>query len=52
MIGTLIGAFFLVVLGNGMNVIGVSSFWQQVVKGVVLIVSVVLYQASRKRVDG
>lgn len=31
--GTLIGALIIGVLNNGLNIIGVSAFWQQVVKG-------------------
>lgn len=40
--GTLIGALIIGVLNNGMNLIGVSSFWQQVVKGIVIILAVLL----------
>ena len=31
-LGTLIGALIIGVLNNGLNIIGVSAFWQQVVK--------------------
>jgi ribose transport system permease protein len=40
--GTLIGALIIGVLNNGMNLIGVSSFWQQVVKGIVILLAVLL----------
>lgn len=41
-IGTLIGALIIGVLNNGMNLIGVSSFWQQVVKGIVILIAVLM----------
>ncbi|MGT2832563.1 ABC transporter permease subunit [Streptococcus halotolerans] len=41
-IGTLIGALIIGVLNNGLNIIGVSAFWQQVVKGIVIIIAVLL----------
>ncbi|KGR74212.1 ribose ABC transporter permease [Ureibacillus sinduriensis BLB-1 = JCM 15800] len=40
--GTLIGALIIGVLNNGMNLIGVSSFWQQVVKGIVILIAVLM----------
>jgi len=40
--GTLLGALIIGVLNNGLNIIGVSSFWQQVVKGVVILIAVLL----------
>lgn len=42
MIGTIIGAFIIGVLTNGLNMIGLSSFWQQVAIGVVIILAVFL----------
>lgn len=41
-VGTLIGALIIGVLNNGLNLIGVSSFFQQVVKGAVILVAVLL----------
>jgi ribose transport system permease protein len=40
--GTLVGALIIGTLNNGMNLIGVSSFYQQIVKGVVIIIAVLL----------
>ncbi|PQD94312.1 ribose ABC transporter permease [Pradoshia eiseniae] len=40
--GTLVGVLIIGVLNNGMNLIGVSSFFQQVVKGVVILLAVML----------
>ena len=39
-LGTLIGALIIGVLNNGL--IGVSAFWQQVVKGVVILIAVLI----------
>lgn len=41
-LGTLIGALIIGVLNNGLNIIGVSAFWQQVVKGIVILIAVLL----------
>jgi ribose transport system permease protein len=38
--GTFIGALVLVVIRNGLNLLNVSSFWQQVVIGVVIALAV------------
>lgn len=40
--GTLVGALIIGVLNNGLNLIGVSSFFQQVVKGAVILFAVLL----------
>lgn len=40
--GTLVGALIIGVLNNGLNIIGVSSFYQQVAKGVVILLAVLL----------
>ncbi len=42
LIGTLIGALIMGVLRNGLNLIGISSFLQQVVIGAVIIAAVLL----------
>ena len=41
-LGTLIGALIIGVLNNGLNIIGVSAFWKQVVKGVVILIAVLI----------
>jgi len=48
-LGTLIGALIIGVLRNGLNLLGTPSFTQQVVIGSVIIVSVLLDMALRKR---
>ncbi|SDZ61496.1 ribose transport system permease protein [Evansella caseinilytica] len=41
-VGTLVGALIIGVLNNGLNLLGVSSFFQQVVKGGVILLAVLL----------
>jgi len=50
-IGTLIGAFIVGVLRNGLNLLGVSSFIQQVVVGSVIIIAVLMDMALKKQRD-
>ncbi|MEJ8303345.1 ribose ABC transporter permease RbsC [Saccharibacillus sacchari] len=45
-VGTLIGALIIATLNNGLNLLGVSSFFQMVVKGVVILIAVLI---DRKR---
>lgn len=40
--GTLIGAFIIGVLDNGLNLLNVSSFYQQIAKGLVILLAVFL----------
>ncbi|MBB3226636.1 ribose transport system permease protein [Luteibacter sp. Sphag1AF] len=40
--GTLIGALLIGFLNNGLNLLGVSSFYQLVVKGIVILIAVLL----------
>lgn len=42
MIGTLIGAIFIAVLQNGLTILNVNTYWQQVCMGVVLLFAVAL----------
>ena len=46
--GTLVGALIIGVINNGLDLLGVSSYYQQVIKGVI-IVAAVLLDASRKK---
>lgn len=39
-IGTAIGALIIGVLNNGLNLLGVATFWQQVVQGLILVAAV------------
>ena len=46
--GTIVGALVINVLNDGMTMMGVSSFWQQVIRGVVIVVAVVIDQLQRQ----
>jgi ribose transport system permease protein len=45
--GTTLGTFIPVILGSGLVIIGISSFWQQVVVGLILLVAVYIDQRRR-----
>lgn len=47
--GTVIGAFVIGFLGDGLVLVGVSDFWQMVVKGSVIVAAVALDEAQRRR---
>jgi erythritol transport system permease protein len=46
--GTIVGAFVIGILSDGLVMMGVSSFWQMVIKGLVIIIAVVVDQAQRR----
>lgn len=46
--GTIVGAFVIGILSDGLVMMGVSSFWQTVIKGLVIIAAVVVDQAQRR----
>ena len=47
-VGTMIGAFVIGVLTVGLNQLGVSSFWQQVIKGVVIVLALIIDQLQQR----
>lgn len=49
--GTLVGALIMGVLQNGLNLLAVSSFYQQMAIGTVLVLAVWLDQANRARIS-
>ena len=46
-VGTVMGAFVIGFLGDGLVLVGVSTFWQLVVKGGVIVFAVVMEQAQQ-----
>jgi erythritol transport system permease protein len=46
--GTIIGALVIGALADGLVLLGVSEFWQIVIKGIVIIVAVVLDQLQQR----
>ncbi|WXJ98991.1 ABC transporter permease [Saccharopolyspora sp. ID03-671] len=49
MLGTLLGVIFITVIGNGLVLLGVDSFLQNVVRGVIIVVAVLVNVIITKR---
>jgi putative multiple sugar transport system permease protein len=48
-IGAVVGGLFIGVLNNGMSILGVSTDWQQAIKGLVLLAAVAFDLSSKKQ---
>jgi ribose transport system permease protein len=48
-LGTVLGAIIIGVLNNGLVLLNVSPFWQQVVKGGVILLAVIIDKAGNKK---
>jgi len=48
-VGTVLGVFFLSILENGLGVAGVSTFWQGVITGAILITAVIFDTLQTRR---
>jgi len=46
--GTLLGILFLGIVLNGMTILGISSYWQLVVRGALVIIAVLLNMSTQK----
>jgi putative xylitol transport system permease protein len=47
LLGTLIGALIIGTINNGMDLMGVSSYYQQVLKGTIIVVAVIADQIRK-----
>ncbi|MBX5455534.1 MAG: ABC transporter permease [Thermogemmatispora sp.] len=47
-LGSIIGAFVIGVLSDGLVLIGVSEFWQMVIKGAVIVLAVIIDQLQQR----
>ena len=47
--GTIIGALIIGVLNNGLDLLGVSSYWQQILKGGIIVTAVLIDSRKNKR---
>ncbi|MBN7810781.1 ribose ABC transporter permease [Algoriphagus sp. H41] len=47
-LGTVLGAVIIGVLNNGLILLDVSPFWQQVIKGIVILLAVVIDKSNQK----
>ena len=48
MANTLIGTLIIGVMNNGLDLMGVSSYYQQIVKGAIIVVAVLIDHSRRK----
>ena len=48
-LGTLLGVLIMGVLGNGMNILGINSYIQSILTGVIIIFAVLLSSLSRRK---
>ena len=51
MAGTIMGVLILAILDNGLIMLNVSSHWQLVCSGVVLLIAVSIDSLKQKRID-
>ena len=49
-LGTAIGVIFMGVLSNGLDITGVSPYWQGVATGIVLILALLIERLSSKKI--
>ncbi len=47
--GMLLGVFVIGILNNGLNLLNINSFWQLIVKGVVILFAVYVDTLKKKR---
>jgi ribose transport system permease protein len=47
-LGTVLGAVIIGVLNNGLVLMDVSPFWQQVIKGLVILLAVIIDKSNKK----
>ncbi|MOA28548.1 Ribose transport system permease protein RbsC [compost metagenome] len=48
-VGTLFGALLIGVINNGLNLLGVSSYYQQVAKGLIIVLAVLIDVWRKKK---
>jgi ribose/xylose/arabinose/galactoside ABC-type transport system permease subunit len=48
-LGTLVGALIVGTVNNGLNLLGVQSFWQSIVQGLILVGAVALDALVQRR---
>jgi ribose/xylose/arabinose/galactoside ABC-type transport system permease subunit len=47
-IGMFLGAMVVTVLGNGLNMMNILAFWQQILKGIILVLAIVMNEQLSK----
>ena len=48
-IGAIIGGFIMGIMNNGMSIMGISTFWQSIIKGLVTILAVAFDVISKSK---
>jgi ribose transport system permease protein len=48
-VGAVLGAIMITVIQNGVNLIGINSFWQGAVTGLVILVAVLIDRIAKVR---
>jgi ribose transport system permease protein len=48
--GTIIGAFIIGIINNGLNLLGMDSYYQYICKGIVILIAVYMDDVKNKRV--
>ena len=50
-LGTVLGTLLMNILSTGMNLVGVSAYWQKFVMGLIIVIAVAFdqYQRSKKK---
>lgn len=48
--GTIVGALIIGVMNNGLDLLNVSSYWQQIVKGLIIVLAVLLDRKSKGQI--
>jgi ribose transport system permease protein len=51
-LGAIIGAFIMTVLSSGLQIMGFSTYWQQFITGIVLIIAVLIDTSRRRKAQG
>ena len=50
-VGVIIGTLLITVIANGLDILGVSSHWQKIVKGVIIVVAVLIDVKGKSKKD-
>lgn len=50
-VGTIAGALIIGVINNGMDLLNVSAYWQQIAKGIIIVAAVLMDQFKNRQVD-
>jgi len=49
LLGTIVGVLIIGIINNGLNLLDVSSYWQQIIKGLIIAGAVILDQRAKRK---